>query len=146
MKLPANTALGRTLRMVEVLDFYDFPRLFICANAAGQHYIAIWHDDVVGGTVWLYAAVNQFKLSPLLAGQCDIRDLFLRADDGQVLRVVTRVDGATVEAIPCEALDPSGLPPAEDRIGTRFIPNRRPLRAKRPTPTHVYTLKYAGSR
>lgn len=132
MKLPTNTALGRTLRMVEVLDFYDFPRLFICSNAAGQHYVAIWYDDVDGGTVWLYAAVNQFKLSPLVAGQCDIRDLFLHADDGQVLRVTTRVDGAMVETVPCETLDPTTLTPV-------MPPAHTVLRAAYPDPAPTFS-------
>ncbi len=136
MKLPQNTTLGN-LRMLEVLDFYDFPRLFVCANAAGQHFIAIWHDDVPGGTVWLYAAINVFQIPAFTSGALDIRDAFLRAADDQVMRVTTRASGAEVVRVPCEELDEDSLPPAGDRISPPApLPNRRPARQRQNTPAH----------
>jgi hypothetical protein len=42
--LPQSTILGR-LKIIEVYEFYDIPRLFCCRNAAGQHYLVLSIDE-----------------------------------------------------------------------------------------------------
>lgn len=140
MKLPQNTALGRQLVMVEVLDYYDFPRLFLSRNDAGHLYLAIWQDDAPGGDVWLYAASSLFRARRLCDGMMDIRDAFLSAEDGQVLRVTTGPETVVV-TVPCGELNADELPPEGDRLRVaKLIPNNRPASNKRPVAPGVWTL------
>lgn len=124
MKLPENTVLGATLTMLKVYDRYDFPRLFVCVNGAGHHYLAIWQNETEAGDVWLYAATDTNSLGPVAMGLRDIRDAFLDAPAGVVLRVTTSKHGATVEPVRCEDLAADDLPPAGDKLRPQLLLNR----------------------
>ena len=47
--LPIGSLLG-DLKLVEVYEFYDIPRLFSAVNPAGQLFLAVNYDDFQNST------------------------------------------------------------------------------------------------
>lgn len=108
--LPQSTILGR-LKMIEVYEFYDIPRLFSCQNAAGQYYLVLSIDEDDFSQVWLYVAMSHRRFQELRLSQLELRDAYQRAEDEIVLKVVTRKDGYdTVELVSCTQIPEDWLP------------------------------------
>lgn len=59
--LPQHTALGKDLRMVEVLSYYDQPVSFICKNKDDVHYLAFLAEENVFGKIYIYALLNDIN-------------------------------------------------------------------------------------
>ena len=84
---PTTTALGR-LRLVDVWDYYDGPRLFVAQNAAGAFYIALWADEDDTTNTWLYVAVSEDRLERVQTGQISLRAAYLDPEDGKVFEMI----------------------------------------------------------
>lgn len=116
---PDDTSLGR-LRILEVWDEYDGPRLFVAVNASATLFVAFWADQTDDVDTWLYVAVSEARLERVQSGSITLRDAFTTAEDGNVF--VVRVprkerDGQSlVEAVRAAAIDLDLLPPGDDRL------------------------------
>ena len=50
--LPNRTCLGE-LEIVDVFDFYDFPRMFSCHNKSGQIFLALSVEDEIDKAIFI---------------------------------------------------------------------------------------------
>jgi len=118
--LPQSTILGR-LKILEVYDFYDIPRLFFCQNMAGQRYLALSIDEEEFSLVWLYVAISPLRFEALRTGQITLCDAYLKAEDDIVLKVVTRQDSYdTIELVYCPEIPNDWLPAAGELLSPSF--------------------------
>lgn len=86
--LPVGTPLG-ILSIGEVIEYYDFPRLFVCHSNLGQSYVALSIADDEESYDWLYLAVSERRKSALLQGQLPLAVAFNTPESGYVIKVVT---------------------------------------------------------
>jgi len=115
--LPNDSVLGR-LHMVEVFDFYDAPRLFLCSNTAGALYLGLWYDSSAEFETWLYIPVSTVRLAELARGNIDLQQAFAAPEDGIAFLVNTDAEsgGSEVEHIAASDVSREHLPPAGDTI------------------------------
>lgn len=88
--LPVGSPLG-TLVIDEVIEYYDFPRLFACRSNTGQKYIALSVCDDEDSFDWLYLAVSELRKSAILRGHLPLATAFKSPESGYVIKVVTYV-------------------------------------------------------
>jgi hypothetical protein len=141
--LPLNTFLGK-LRIVEVLDWYDGPRLFIAENASGSRYIAFWADEQGMESVWLYSSASENKIDSVISGRSDLRSIYTDPEDG-VIFLVRLVDEepAIVEPLPPERVEQDLLPPCDDFLVSHegFFPEDTSVNSEfDDPPTHQITI------
>lgn len=86
--LPVGTPLGALL-IDTVIEYYDFPRLFVCRSNLGQSYFALSTADDGDTYEWLYLAVSELRKSALLQGRLPLTSAFKAPESGYVLKVVT---------------------------------------------------------
>lgn len=112
--LPLNTLLGN-LRIVEILDWYDGPRLFVAENAAGHHYIAFWADEQEDVSLWLYSSVSESRISRLISGKLALRNIYTEPEDEVLFLVrLSHQVQSTVEVISPDRIEVDLLPPNGD--------------------------------
>lgn len=89
--LPVNTPMGQ-LAIEQVIEYYDFPRIFTCRNKTGQAYfgLSVFDDEEIDEYHWLYIAVSNLRLEAILLGGISLRKAFVAPENGHVLRVITR--------------------------------------------------------
>ncbi len=126
VRLPQETLLGH-LRMIEVLDYWDFPRLFVAKNASGHRYVGFCSILVKGERIWLYVGASPGRLTALREGEIDIRDVFEQAEDGFVHEIRTARTSLNLTELRCitAASWPARgifLPPVGDRLGPDVAP------------------------
>jgi hypothetical protein len=111
--------LGK-LHILEVLDWYDGPRLFIAENASGNRYISFWADELDDGSLWLYVSVSESKIDTLLAAQIDLRQLYVEAEDGIIFKVFLRNEegNTSVEPVAVMELEEELLPLSGDFLSS----------------------------
>lgn len=110
--LPENTILG-TLKIIEIYEFYNMPVLFACKNRTGQLYIAVWIDETVDDSIWLYTPLSPERFIALRQGKVDLHTVFVQPEDIFVFKVIVAKglsSSATAEAIHIENLDPEWAP------------------------------------
>ncbi|WP_017325924.1 DUF6575 domain-containing protein [Synechococcus sp. PCC 7336] len=112
--LPLDTSLGK-LRIVEILDWYDGPRLFIAENATGNRYVAFWADEQEDETLWLYSSVSESRIAHLVSGKLDLRSIYTEPEDGVIFLIrLTNQAQSSVEVLTPNELARDLLPPDED--------------------------------
>lgn len=102
--------------MVEVLDFYDIPRLFVCTNAVGTLFVGLWYNETKTGDEWLYTPVSPSRLLQIRQGSWSLRDTFLKAEDG--VSFLVKYDGQAqyCDVIPASEIEVENLPPVNDAL------------------------------
>lgn len=70
------------LRIDKTLDFYDVPQLFVVRDAFDTLYLCLLYDDEA---VYRYIGIriSTRRLDTFLAGDIDLRTLFLQPEDEQ---------------------------------------------------------------
>lgn len=118
--LPENTHLG-ALSVLEILEYYDGPRLFSAESKSGRVYLVVWLGDEGTADQWLYVPISHGRLVSVRHGKVPLREAFARAEDGIVFRVsVDRGSaGATVEPVRCDQLADDDLPAPDVTLGIR---------------------------
>jgi hypothetical protein len=112
--LPVNTFLGK-LRIVEVLDWYDGPRLFIAENVSGSRYVAFWADEQENENLWLYSSVSENRIASLVSGQLDLRSIYTDPEDEVIFLIrLTNDQQSSIDTIVPDQLEQDLLPPYED--------------------------------
>jgi hypothetical protein len=96
VELPKDSPLG-DLRLDEVLDEYDGPKLFTAKNASGAYYRALWvMDEAEAQSSWLYVPISKRKIETLKSGAIPIRSVYQNASDGWVFRLVVGDNGVVL--------------------------------------------------
>ena len=118
--LPDGTALGR-LKLVEVYDYYDGPRLFAAQNATGSLFLSLWADETDAADTWLYLPISEEQLERVRAGQVDISQAYLQPEDGTVFLLTHRhaEKAWSLEVLTPAVLNREWLPPAGDSLQLR---------------------------
>lgn len=114
--LPLGTSLGK-LKIIEVLDWYDGPRLFIAESASGIRYIAFWADETEDEDLWLYSSVSEHRISSIVSGKLDLRSIYTKPEDEIIFLIRLRSNSqssASVETIYPSQIDQELLPPYDD--------------------------------
>ncbi|UYP17717.1 hypothetical protein OED52_13655 [Rhodococcus sp. Z13] len=78
--LPEGTILGQ-LRLGEVFEQYDGPRLFTCESKTGQLYLVTWADEGEDHDLWLYLPVSRERFAVIRSGGVSVRDALVNAED-----------------------------------------------------------------
>lgn len=140
--LPQGTVLGN-LRIIDVFETFDGPRLFSCWNHSDTRYLAVWLDEDPLDT-WLYLPVSEARLAEITDSRMDLRTAILEPEDGFVYLVFIQADGeATVELRSPSAIPDMQLPDQNCRlrgspIGTKS--NRQPDLARAALQTNRETI------
>jgi hypothetical protein len=111
--LPLDTTLGK-LKILEILDWYDGPRLFIAENASGSRYIAFWADETEEESLWLYSSVSENRIFNVMSGKLDLRSIYTNSEDGRILLVRLKNNEHSVESIRPNEIEQELLPPYDD--------------------------------
>lgn len=112
--LPRNTMLG-DLSLVEVLEYYDFPRLFTCKSTTGQSYVAVSTFDNDAETHWVYLPISSLRLGTVLSGGMPLRHAFQRPEGGFLAKVSIYAGGRKpdVAYVLPEQVDDEDLPSSD---------------------------------
>jgi len=112
--LPEGSVLGR-LRLNEVYEFYDGPRLFTLINEVGNLYLALSVIESPERDAWIYVPISPERLRTVEAGTMDVRTAFASPETERFLYVwldrgSSRVN---VEDREVASIDPAFLPDDE---------------------------------
>lgn len=121
-ELPNSPFFGN-LSLSEVYEFYDFPRLFTCANKSGQHFLVLSTFDDIDSFEWLYLPISTNRLALVLSGKTALRDAFLHAEDGYLLKVSeSEFDDTVISHIFPEQIPSVDLPAPGARLNLKSTP------------------------
>lgn len=87
-ELPQNTLLGK-VSLQCVIEYYDFPRTFTCANSTGQNYIVISTYDDDDEYHWLYLPISNLRKKEILCGRLPLKSAILNPEGGYLFFVKT---------------------------------------------------------
>ncbi len=92
--LPLNTALGE-LRVTEIYDYFDGPKLFCASNSLDSLFLVYWCDKKDDGAEgWLYLPITEVKLEALRQSQLSLRDAFLSPENNGLYHVYTAINSS----------------------------------------------------
>jgi hypothetical protein len=114
--LPIGSELG-VLKILEVLDWYDGPRLFIAEDPSGTRYIAFWADETEEESLWLYSSVSEDRISNVTSGKLDLRSIYTNPENEIVFLIRLKNNNqssALVEKICPNQIEQKLLPPCDD--------------------------------
>ena len=98
----------KTIKLTEVLDYYDGIEVFAAQDAGGGHYIALAIDPVGGLERYVVTSAVPERLQQFRSGGLDLRTLLLEAPGGEWY--LTVADGTINDPL---SLDPQAGPLAE---------------------------------
>ena len=104
----------KTVKITEILDYYDGIRLFAARDPIGGHYVCDMIDTVGDFDRYLAVGVRPEQLTDFRAGRVDLRTLLLESPDGEWY--ITVADGTIDDSL---TLEPQQEPLAE----TEYLPN-----------------------
>lgn len=109
--LPQSTILGN-LEIIEVYVYCDQPCLFACRNRTGHIFLAVWIEETAVFNQWLYVALSEQRFASIRSGKIDLRDAFLKSEEGFVFEVIISRDRSSdrIQLIYCARLDEDWLP------------------------------------
>lgn len=114
--LPLNSDLGH-LELVEIFEYYDFPRLFSCRNATGALFIAVSIEDTLDGRRWLYVPVSPERLASIKVGAIDLREAFSSPEDGHAFIVsISHSGSCELERVEAKLIPDQYLPESGERL------------------------------
>lgn len=75
----SNSVLG-TLRMLNVYEYYERPRLFSVENEIGSHFVVYWIEETEDHEGWLVIPISRQRLNRFENREIDIRNLLLKQE------------------------------------------------------------------
>lgn len=123
-----NPAETGALRITELFDFFDGPKLFVCENAAGHYFLGYWIGTDQIGESYLIVPISEDRYLAVRSGIISLRDAISRPELGYVLQCrIAFANGATdaVRLAPSE-LAPDLLPDPDEviKLQTETLPVR----------------------
>lgn len=120
LDLPQCHYWGR-LRLEEVFEFFDFPRLFTCSNHTGQRFLVVSTFDDGDVFKWLYLPLSTDRLSSVVDGRVTLYDAFKNPEDGYLFDVTTYIsDPAKIEYLFPEQVPDEDLPRQGARLKVKL--------------------------
>ena len=114
--LPESTVLGK-IEIVEVYEYYDISRLFLCQNEFGHYYVALSIGEDAYSNTWLYVLVSKKRVQLLRCGKIELRDVYLKAEDRCVFKVFTHVtEPHKIITLSCENVRKGWLPAQGEKL------------------------------
>ena len=113
------------LEVIEVYDYYDFPLLFSCKNAAAQIYIAFIADELPEYKMWLYVEVSSARFNLIRSGEIDLFDTFTKPEMDRLIKVIVpRNNSANFSSVEVSPSDlPNDIfPPVNDYLDIEYTP------------------------
>jgi hypothetical protein len=104
---------------VDVLDYFDGPRLVACRNRADQRFLGLYWDENERAIEWLFVAISQRRLGALLAGYLDLHSALGDPEEGRIYRVALSADAATITEVDAASINRAALPPVGDHLRPR---------------------------
>lgn len=111
--LPKNSVLGR-LTIDQVIEYYDFPRLFTCKTATGKYYIVLSVDEDEKWLHWLYVSISNDRLNSLFSKKLSLYQAFKTPEDEYLFYVKTDSEGLCDIEYKFSEQIPDNLLPIED--------------------------------
>lgn len=98
------------LRLLEILDFYDEPQLFVALDAIGTLYLCLAYDNEDNRSRCIASNISNHRLNDLMTGHIDLRSIFLEPElslfdvivDGCIIEATNRLEAPTDEMLPDE--------------------------------------------
>ena len=83
----------RTLTLNKVLDYYDFPQIFVADDAERTHYLCLLfgYDDI-HRFQYIGVQISKQRLGNYVAGKLDLRDAYLKPERGNAVFLVVVKD------------------------------------------------------
>ncbi len=126
----------KTVKLTEILDYYDGIQLFAARDDIGGHYVCEMIDTVGDFDRYVVVGVRPESLDEFRTGGVDLRTLLLEAPDGEWF--ITVADG-TIE-------DPLTLVPQQEPLTeTEYLPEEG-FFLEAPTPVSESDIKQAVER
>ena len=108
--LPKDTLLGH-LRIENIFQFYDIPRLFTCSNRSNTKFLATSILDDYETFNWLYLPISTDRLSTLIKKGMLLKQAFCDPEDGYLYSVESDFFGKSkIERILAEQINDEDLP------------------------------------
>ena len=80
----------RPLTMINTLEFYDVPQIFVAADATGTNYLCtLYQNDEQKGFLYLGVQISEPRLMAFIGGQLDLRDTYIHPEVENALYLVT---------------------------------------------------------
>jgi hypothetical protein len=123
-----NSKLTGVLKLQEVFDFYDGPKLFTCSNAVGQRFLGYWiGSDDVGDSYWLISISKERSLM-IRSGGISLLTAITDPELGYLFRCVVHfADEITdIEVILPAQVERDLLPDSDEfiKLPTETLPER----------------------
>lgn len=96
----------RPLTLINTLEYYDVPQIFVAADATGTNYLCtLYQNDAESGFLYLGVQISEPRLMAFIGGQLDLRDAYIHPEVENALYLVT----AKQEVLTAETI----LPPQD---------------------------------
>lgn len=80
----------RPLTLINTLEYYDVPQIFVAADATGTNYLCtLYKNDAENGYLYLGVQISEPRLMAFVGGQLDLRDAYIYPEVENALYVVT---------------------------------------------------------
>lgn len=104
---------------LEILSYYDGPRVVLQKDALGKLYIGWWNDEDGERERWVYVGVSEARLRMILDGGIASRDAIMNPEDGCV--IVCDVDFGDEESVRAVSANPASVQPSSlPAVGVRL--------------------------
>lgn len=88
----------RPLTLVQTLEYYDVPQIFVATDAMGTRYLCTLYDKAkTDGYKYIGVQISELRLMAFLGGQLDLREAYLHPEVDNAIYLVVAQNG-TLEA------------------------------------------------
>ncbi|PLT48054.1 Phage protein [Paenibacillus pasadenensis] len=77
------------VKIINVFEYFDGPKVFACESITGQKYMVNWIDTNSNSDTWFYVPVSGTRYLLILNGKVSLRDCILHSENKLVLEVRT---------------------------------------------------------
>lgn len=80
----------RPLTLINTLEYYDVPQIFVAADATGTNYLCtLYKNDAENGYLYLGVQISEPRLMAFVGGLLDLRDAYIHPEVDNALYIVT---------------------------------------------------------
>lgn len=91
--------MKKTLKITEMLEYYDIPQLFTAQDTDGLDYLCLGFDiDESGNLIYISAQLSKYQLNSFLNGDMDLSYILRFAEAKENLYLVTMFDDENITA------------------------------------------------
>lgn len=84
----------RPLTLVQILEYYDVPQIFVATDAMGTRYLCTLYDKAeTDGYKYIGAQISEPRLMAFIGGQLDLREAYLHPEVENAVYLVVAQNG-----------------------------------------------------